>query len=82
VIPETILKGMKVKYTIPRVAVQEIPVAERRTTFKEEVSQPLDPSLARKEASRCLRCGLTCYDGEAGAEYAADPDVKPLDAED
>lgn len=82
VIPETILKGMKVKYTIPRVAVQEIPVAERRSTFKEEVSQPLDPSLARKEASRCLRCGLTCYDGEAGAEYAADPDVKPLDAED
>lgn len=79
VITESILKGMKVKYTIPRVKVPEISVEERRTTFKEEVSRPLEAAPARKEASRCLRCGLTCYDADAGSEYASDADVKPMD---
>lgn len=81
VIPETILKGMKVNYTIPRVKVPEIGLEERRSTFKEEVSLPLEQAHAVKEASRCLRCGLTCYDADAGSDYAADEDVKPIEHE-
>ncbi|SKA68475.1 RnfABCDGE type electron transport complex subunit B [Desulfobaculum bizertense] len=78
VIPETILKGMKVEYSVPRVQIPEIPVEERRSTFHEEVSKALDRASAEREASRCLRCGLTCYDASAGAQYAGQPGVKSL----
>ncbi len=78
VIPESILKNMEVHYTIPRIQVPELAVEERRSTFKEEVQGAIGFDAARKEASRCLRCGLTCYDAEAGAEYARDADVRPL----
>ena len=78
VIPESILKNMDVHYTIPRIQVPELSVEERRHTFKEEVQGSISYETARKEASRCLRCGLTCYDSEAGAEYAADEDVHPF----
>ncbi|BBD07385.1 FAD-dependent oxidoreductase [Desulfovibrio ferrophilus] len=81
VITESILKGMRVKYTIPRVEVPEISVGDRRSTFKEEVSLPLEKRLALKEASRCLRCGLTCYDAEAGSEYQDDEDVRLIEYE-
>jgi len=76
VIPESILKNMQVTYTIPRIQVPEITVEERKSTFKEEVQGSIAFEAARKEGSRCLRCGLTCYDSEAGAEYAQDADVK------
>lgn len=76
VIPESILKNMDVTYTIPRIKVPEISVEERRSTFKEEVKGSIIFEAARKEGSRCLRCGLTCYDAEAGAEYAQDSDVQ------
>ncbi|WP_319543239.1 FAD-dependent oxidoreductase [uncultured Pseudodesulfovibrio sp.] len=76
IIPETILKDMHVTYTIPRINVPEITVEERKSTFREEVKGGITYEAARKEASRCLRCGLTCYDSEAGAEYAVDADVK------
>lgn len=76
VIPESILKNMEVTYTIPRIKVPEITVEERRSTFKEEVKGSIVYEAARKEGSRCLRCGLTCYDAEAGAEYALDADVQ------
>ncbi|WP_432735307.1 FAD-dependent oxidoreductase [Maridesulfovibrio sp. FT414] len=76
VIPESILKNMEVTYTIPRIKVPEITVEERRSTFKEEVTGSIIYEAARKEGSRCLRCGLTCYDAEAGAEYAQDSDVQ------
>ncbi|GAB7022390.1 FAD-dependent oxidoreductase [Salidesulfovibrio brasiliensis] len=79
VIPESILKNMQVVYNIPRIRVPEISVEERRSTFKEEVKGFVEYDEARKEGSRCLRCGLTCYDAEAGAEYAADPDVSRFD---
>ncbi len=75
VIPESILKNMDVLYSIPRVTVPEISVEERLCTFK-EVEGAVSHEAARKEASRCLRCGLTCYDHCAGAEYAADVDVR------
>ncbi|MBI9110219.1 FAD-dependent oxidoreductase [Maridesulfovibrio ferrireducens] len=76
VMPETILKNMAVTYTIPKIKVPEISVEERRSTFKEEVKGSIVYEAARKEGSRCLRCGLTCYDAEAGAEYAQDADVQ------
>ena len=75
VIPETILKNMQVKLTIPRIEVPEIPVEERKSTFHEEVQGFTTTRDARKEASRCLRCGLTCYDADAGSEFADDEDV-------
>ena len=75
VIPESILKNMQVLYNVPRVHVPEIPVEERKASFKEEVKGFVEYTAARKEGSRCLRCGLTCYDEGAGAEYAADADV-------
>lgn len=76
VIPESILKNMEITYTIPRIQVPEITVEERKSTFKEEVAGSIVFEEAHKEGSRCLRCGLTCYDSEAGAEYSADPDVQ------
>ncbi|WP_027368237.1 FAD-dependent oxidoreductase [Desulfocurvibacter africanus] len=76
VIPESILKHMEVVYTIPRIKVPEISVEDRRCTFKEEVKGSVTFEAARKEGSRCLRCGLTCYDSYAGSEYAADADVR------
>lgn len=75
VIPETILKGMHVTYNIPRINVPEIPVEDRRFSFTEEVKGFVGYPQARKESSRCLRCGLTCYDAGAGAEYAEDAEV-------
>jgi len=78
VIPESILKNMDITYTIPRIKVPEISIEERRSTFKEEVKSFVEYDAARKEGSRCLRCGLTCYDSEAGAEYVGDADVKPF----
>ncbi|WP_243546620.1 RnfABCDGE type electron transport complex subunit B [Pseudodesulfovibrio tunisiensis] len=78
VIPETILKDVHITYTIPRIKVPEISIEERKSTFKEEVKGGISFEAARKEASRCLRCGLTCYDAEAGAEYAVDEDVQPF----
>jgi NADPH-dependent glutamate synthase beta subunit-like oxidoreductase len=53
---------------------------ERRNTFKEEVAGSIPYERARKEASRCLRCGLTCYDADAGAEYTRDEDVTVINA--
>ncbi|WP_147818650.1 FAD-dependent oxidoreductase [Salidesulfovibrio onnuriiensis] len=79
VIPESILKNMEITYTIPRIKVPEISIDERRHTFKEEVKSFVEYAAARKEGSRCLRCGLTCYDSEAGAEYSGDQDVKRFD---
>ncbi|CCH50289.1 FAD-dependent oxidoreductase [Pseudodesulfovibrio piezophilus] len=79
VIPESILKNMHVTYSIPRIQVPEISVEERKCTFKEEVQGGIAYEEARKEGSRCLRCGLTCYDSEAGAEYAQDTDVQPFE---
>jgi len=40
-----------------RVMTAEIPMADRRTSFK-EVVLPYSPEQAREEASRCLRCDL------------------------
>ncbi|MES9995597.1 RnfABCDGE type electron transport complex subunit B [Desulfovibrio aminophilus] len=77
VIPESILKDMRVKYTIPRVIAPEIPLDMRRQHFTMEVRRGIQEREAIKESSRCLRCGLTCYDAEAGFEFAGDRDVKP-----
>ncbi len=44
----------------PRAAMPELPVAERRGNFK-EVELGLAEEEARREARRCLQCGLICY---------------------
>ena len=41
----------------PRVQAAEIPVSDRRGSFK-EIVLPYSPEEAREEASRCLRCDL------------------------
>ncbi|XPV77221.1 MAG: FAD-dependent oxidoreductase [Desulfovibrio sp.] len=79
VIPESILKNMSVNYHIPKVHTPEIPFEERSHSFKEEFTGKLSSREARKESARCLRCGLTCYDADAGKEYAADPDVTRIE---
>jgi formate dehydrogenase beta subunit len=43
-----------------RVKMPELTVEERRANF-EEVEQGLDEEAVRREAERCLRCGLLCY---------------------
>jgi len=40
-----------------RVKTAEIPMSDRRTSFK-EIVLPCSPEQAREEASRCLRCDL------------------------
>jgi RnfABCDGE-type electron transport complex B subunit len=79
IIPESILKDMKVTYSIPRVREPEIPLEVRKHSMTQEVTQSITHCDASKEASRCLRCGLTCYDSDAGCEYAGDPDVTRFD---
>ena len=70
VIIESILKNMKVKHDIPRVRVQETPVEERRHSFSEEVKGPISDKEALRESSRCLHCGITCYDYEVRDDNA------------
>ncbi len=70
VIIESILKNMKVKHEIPRVRVPEVPVEERRHSFVEEVKESISDREALREASRCLHCGITCYDYEAKEDTA------------
>jgi NADH-quinone oxidoreductase subunit F len=41
----------------PRVAIAEIRITDKKTSFKETVL-PYSPKEAREEASRCLRCDL------------------------
>lgn len=43
-----------------RVRMPDLEVDERRMNFK-EVELGLTEEMARKEAERCLMCGLTCY---------------------
>ena len=40
-----------------RVEISEIPMSDRKTSFK-EIVLPYSPEQAREEASRCLRCDL------------------------
>jgi NADPH-dependent glutamate synthase beta subunit-like oxidoreductase/NAD-dependent dihydropyrimidine dehydrogenase PreA subunit len=75
VVPQSLLKGMKVRWRIPKVQPAEVPVKARLERFALEVRRGISDREAAKEASRCLRCGFTCYDSEAGAEFAEDRDV-------
>jgi formate dehydrogenase beta subunit len=43
-----------------RVKMPELAVEDRRDNF-DEVERGLDVEAARREAERCLRCGLICY---------------------
>ena len=59
----------------PRPELPETGAEERIKSFV-EVEQVIDPETARKEACRCLNCGLTCYDRTAwpGEETPAHPE--------
>jgi formate dehydrogenase beta subunit len=48
-----------------RVRMLELPVEERRGSFK-EVELGFTEEMAKGEAERCLRCGLLCYRKEGG----------------
>ncbi|SKA84827.1 electron transport complex, RnfABCDGE type, B subunit [Paucidesulfovibrio gracilis DSM 16080] len=79
VVPESLLKGMRVRWHIPKVQPSEVPVRARLERFALEVRRGIGEREAVKEASRCLRCGFTCYDAEAGSEFAEDRDVTLFD---
>ncbi|GAB6137773.1 hypothetical protein JCM15060_09620 [Halanaerobaculum tunisiense] len=49
-----------------RIAIDMIPVEERKENFK-EVEQPFDPQRAKEEADRCLQC--ECKDCVAECEF-------------
>ena len=64
VMPESILRHIKVPEYIPRVRIQEVPVEVRCHSFTEEVKGSITNTQALLEASRCLQCGSICYDRE------------------
>jgi NADPH-dependent glutamate synthase beta subunit-like oxidoreductase/Pyruvate/2-oxoacid:ferredoxin oxidoreductase delta subunit len=64
VVTESILRDVKIWHDMPRVRVKRTPVEDRRKSFVEEVQQSITDREAAREASRCLHCGITCYDYE------------------
>ena len=64
IIPESILKDVKVTDNIPRVQISEVPAEMRIQSFTEEVKGSISGEKAKLEACRCLYCGLVCYDQE------------------
>jgi formate dehydrogenase beta subunit len=58
-----------------RVKMPELAVEQRRGSF-DEVERGLDEEAARREAERCLRCGLICYrkDEESRGNHGFDED--------
>lgn len=50
---------------IPRASLPTVPASERRTSLSKPVELALSEQAARREASRCLDCGVnTIFDGE------------------
>ncbi len=50
---------------IARITLPTLSVSERRTSLSKPVELPLDEESARREASRCLDCGVnTIFDGD------------------
>jgi NADPH-dependent glutamate synthase beta subunit-like oxidoreductase len=50
---------------IPRISLPTLSASERRTSLSKPVELPLAEDAARREASRCLDCGVnTIFDGE------------------
>ena len=59
-IKDTLFDHLEGLDKIPRVHQPELKVEDRIKTF-EEVEHTISAADARKEAERCLRCGLICY---------------------
>ncbi len=59
-IKETLFRDVEGVAKAPRVRVRELKVADRVGNF-EEVEQTITQEEAIREAERCLRCGLICY---------------------
>ena len=59
-IKETLFEDIEGVRKIPRVKPHELRVKDRIDNFN-EVEHTISTDEARKEASRCLKCGLICY---------------------
>ncbi len=59
-IKETLFEYVEGLQEVPRVQPRELKIDTRIMHF-EEVEHTLSQHEARREASRCLRCGLICY---------------------
>lgn len=69
VIEETIFPSIEGVLKRPRVVMPELEV-ERRIKSFEEVDLVISEEDARREAERCMRCGLTCYNRDIEVEAA------------
>jgi NADPH-dependent glutamate synthase beta subunit-like oxidoreductase len=59
-IKDSLLEHLEGVQPVPRVHPHELPVNRRIRNF-EEVEHTISPDEAQREANRCLRCGLICY---------------------
>ena len=59
-ISDTLMEHVEGLQHVPRVHCPELKVKERIDNF-EEVEHTISAMDAKKEAERCLRCGLICY---------------------
>jgi NADPH-dependent glutamate synthase beta subunit-like oxidoreductase len=62
-IPESLIKSIVGVETKPRVHEPVVALEDRLGTFK-EVEGTISEEDARYESSRCLNCGVYCYDHE------------------
>jgi Pyruvate/2-oxoacid:ferredoxin oxidoreductase delta subunit len=62
-IPESLHQSIKGVETKPRVYEPVVTLEDRLGTFK-EVEGTIDEEDALYESTRCLNCGIYCYDRE------------------
>jgi len=67
-IPYTLFKEVSVKEKKERATLPLLCYGEERNCTFNEVEGTLSERQAQKEADRCLRCGLLCYDGDSAQE--------------
>ncbi|MFW5490323.1 MAG: FAD-dependent oxidoreductase [Desulfovibrio sp.] len=67
--PESLFTELPGIGRIPRAQQPEICVEDRHCNFR-EVEQTISEEEVRHEASRCMRCGSTCYDFDPVVETA------------
>lgn len=77
-IKETLFEQVEGLERAPRTHPSELKIESRITNF-EEVEHTISQAEARREAGRCLRCGIVCYNRDIveaiGKEL--EPSVKP-----
>jgi len=68
-IKETLFENVEGVRKMPRVKPPELRVKDRINNFN-EVEHTISADEARREASRCLKCGLICYNRDIVEEMA------------